>query len=903
MKQRYSIVQLSETNKPKTQIYTSKDCVTLGRALNNDLRVQQNGIENKHLEMNLKNKTLLAYGSDVKINDFPVSTNTITSFNFNDKISIKDTHFSVQIDETNDDGVGDKSTLSNLVDTPFFSPSPLKFNPSPQKPRRSVEPHPSVLTPSYDQSTTTSDYNLYLQPPVRNVKQTSSDFLDVSQPKLNHEESFLAQTEDGLSSEIKNDLNKEIGILESPVERMVDGLSSEIKNDLNKEIGILESPLEKTVDEFLEKKEIILENIPTKSEILDSNLDSKNEKNVSKIPGIFSKSDELNILNNAINEENSDGIVTIKRETVTETINNGTKEVTKEVIEEIVETETKTFFGLEEAIDREAKRVDEEIKSNVEKITEGSVNIPVSPEMVKHPHIDLHAAVLEKNILKNAKDVLEEEVRDKVEIERSLKDRESMESNKIFQLQPSIEILESESLEGSNLITKRLSDGDEKIPDLRIKRIKKEEGDEILEEDDSKITKDIITEPIIEEIPMKNDVEEVEKELEYKEEGPKSTLEVFEEKEGELKNKSEESEQEKNKIETQESNVEKPEVKRKRGRKPKERKPEDEVIKVKGKRGRKPKNKEEKKIEEEGVIKTKGKRGRKPKNHNKVENKEENKEGEIIKKKGKRGRKPKGEKKAENLDDKKIENEGKSTENNIPNLEEILKKKDISIENAISPRKRGRPSHKKDSSGEKHKESEKNEESKFKKEETKDKNFYELEEKKYSSKESEGNDLIKEKEQRKSSKNNSKESEEKDLIKEKEQRKSSKNNSKESEEKDFIKEKEQRKSSKNDKSSKKNRHGKHKSSKEEETSKSKTSSTESSSLTRKPRRSSFNSSTETNKNIKKSEVNKLNSKKYEKSDKKQQRETSSEDKNKIKKKRKSAAVSNTPTSSSKKSKK
>lgn len=253
--QQYTIQILDKDE--STDLVTSKQSCLIGRSLISDIRIHLPSVKEMHLEIDMKNKRVTAYGQDVKVNDVEVGVNVTVDYEYGDVVSLRNKRFVVHKNKEHREGKGLPLIVSaeNAFGEQIIPPTASlkgRFNMSPNRPRRSEDAASTSCGPVDDRSSAdNAGYRRVHEeketlPEEDSEKSTRPSFFNATDSSIDN---IIAREKEIVESEIKNNIDFDVNVLQTSVSAKS-----------TKPMDLKEAVLEKTVlEDIIDSKQDAVE--------------------------------------------------------------------------------------------------------------------------------------------------------------------------------------------------------------------------------------------------------------------------------------------------------------------------------------------------------------------------------------------------------------------------------------------------------------------------------------------------------------------------------------------------------------------------------------------------------------------------------------------------------------------
>lgn len=243
--QQYTIQILDKDE--STDLVTSKQSCLIGRSLISDIRIHLPSVREMHLEIDMKNKRVTAYGQDVKVNGVDVGVNMTVDYEYGDVVSLRNKRFVVHKNKEHREGKGLPlvvSTENAFGDQALPPATSLKgrFNMSPNRPRRSEDTAPVLSEATEGMS------------PVDDARSTLLQEQDTM-----HEEKETLPEDDAEKSMRPSFFNATDSSIDNIIAREKQIVDSEIKNNIEFDVSVLQTSISANSTKPMDLKEAVLE--------------------------------------------------------------------------------------------------------------------------------------------------------------------------------------------------------------------------------------------------------------------------------------------------------------------------------------------------------------------------------------------------------------------------------------------------------------------------------------------------------------------------------------------------------------------------------------------------------------------------------------------------------------------
>ena len=208
MEQQYTI-QIQDKEE-STSLVTSKRLCLVGRSLISDIRIHLPSIKEMHLEIDMKNKRVTSYGSDVKVNNVDVGVNSTVCYEYGDIISLRNKNFvvyrndehgeerGIPLDVPPEGMVGDLRVEERQA-------AGARFNMSPNRPRRSSDAK---------ESNAAGEDAVGPQKGVPKAESSGPSFFNLTDSSI---ENLMVKERNMIDGEIRSNIEFDAGVLNTKV--------------------------------------------------------------------------------------------------------------------------------------------------------------------------------------------------------------------------------------------------------------------------------------------------------------------------------------------------------------------------------------------------------------------------------------------------------------------------------------------------------------------------------------------------------------------------------------------------------------------------------------------------------------------------------------------------------------
>lgn len=219
--QQYTIQILDKDE--STDLVTSKQSCLIGRSLISDIRIHLPSVKEMHLEIDMKNKRVTAYGQDVRVNDVEVGVNMTVDYEYGDVVSLRNKRFVVHKNKEHREGrslplvVPAESAFGEQAPPPA-TPLKARFNMSPNRPRRSEDAAPGGAAEDAGRRDADEQDTMHGEtetlPEESAEKGTRPSFFNATDSSIDN---IITREKEIVDGEIKNNIEFDVSVLQTSV--------------------------------------------------------------------------------------------------------------------------------------------------------------------------------------------------------------------------------------------------------------------------------------------------------------------------------------------------------------------------------------------------------------------------------------------------------------------------------------------------------------------------------------------------------------------------------------------------------------------------------------------------------------------------------------------------------------